>query len=160
MKNFLLVTALTICIVSISACNDTRTDTVKTTKDDQAKSKQTATTKDPKLEQLNIKATMLFRQGKKAEAITVAEDLIKTAEDKHGKENAGLTPYLIQLGDFYKGAGRLDDAIALYNRAIGILEKKYHIRTCPRTNRLSFPLSFPTLPNGTEPVLPKSFLAA
>src|SRR4051794_6167862 len=56
----------------------------------------------------------LSNAGKYADAIPLAEQLLKRYEAQLGKDNVAIAPLLYNLADLYKHQGRLSDAELLY----------------------------------------------
>lgn len=68
-------------------------------------------------------ATTLRAQGKYAEGILVAEEVLRVAESTFGAEDSNLVFSLTMLGVMYTEQGKYSEAEPLYQRSLAILEK-------------------------------------
>ncbi len=72
--------------------------------------------------ELNDKATLLYQQGRYSEAVSVAEEALKVAEETFGPGHNVATSLNI-LATLYQTQGKYVEAEPLYKQAISIFEK-------------------------------------
>jgi CHAT domain-containing protein/tetratricopeptide (TPR) repeat protein len=78
---------------------------------------------DNELSGLNARVVHLYRQGKYAEALSVAEGAVHAAERRHGSDHPELGTLRNSLGALYRALGRYDEAEAELKRGLEIAEK-------------------------------------
>ena len=79
-----------------------------------------ANAQEPSLEELDEQALALYRQGKYAEAVQIAEKALRIAEESSEPEQLSLATALNSLGRLYETLGRYAEAEPLFIRALGI----------------------------------------
>ena len=75
--------------------------------------------------ELNDKYNTLYDQGRYSEAVKVAEEELKVAENTFGKDDPAVAYANYALGFAYNAQGRYAEAEPLYKQALGILEKVF-----------------------------------
>ncbi|ODS34806.1 MAG: kinesin light chain KLC [Candidatus Scalindua rubra] len=73
--------------------------------------------------ELNDKATTLYQQGKYSEAINVAKESLKVAEEIFGSDHPNSVTTMNSLAWFYYSQGKYAEAEPLLKRALEISEK-------------------------------------
>ena len=73
--------------------------------------------------ELNDKANNLYQQGRYSEAVSVAKEALKIAEEIFGKDHPGVALSLNNLAELYYSQGKYAEAEPLYKRALEIREK-------------------------------------
>lgn len=71
---------------------------------------------------LNQRMALLYKNGRNAEAIETAEQVIKVAEQTFGKEHAYYTSSLENLALIYVKEGDFTKALSLYEQSLQIKE--------------------------------------
>ncbi len=74
-------------------------------------------------EELNKQVTSLYRQGKYAQALSVAEEALRVAEATFGPEHPNVATSLNNLAEVYRAQGKYAEAEPLYKRSLAIREK-------------------------------------
>jgi CHAT domain-containing protein/tetratricopeptide (TPR) repeat protein len=80
---------------------------------------------DNDLSALNARVVQLYRQGKYAEALGVAEGAVRAAELRHGPDHPELGTLRNSLGALYRALGRHEEAEAEFKRGLEIAEKVF-----------------------------------
>ena len=73
---------------------------------------------------LATQAVQLSKQGKNAEAMSIAQDALRLAETTFGPEDEQVAQTLRFIGGLYQGQAKWADAERVHQRALAILEKK------------------------------------
>jgi tetratricopeptide (TPR) repeat protein len=73
--------------------------------------------------ELNDKANKLYQQRRHSEAVSVAKEALKIAEEIFGKDHPGVALSLNNLASLYCSQGKYSKAEPLYKRALEIYEK-------------------------------------
>src|SRR6266436_313591 len=73
--------------------------------------------------ELKVQVAQLYQQGKFAEAIPPAQELLQVAEAAFGPEHPNVAESLNNLAELNRRQGRYADAEPLYKRALAIYEK-------------------------------------
>ncbi len=76
-----------------------------------------------KWKKLDGKAKTLYQQNRLSEAISVAKDALKIAEDKFGSNHSNVAASLNNLAGFYQDQGKYAEAEPLFKRSLTIREK-------------------------------------
>ena len=74
--------------------------------------------------ELNAQVEALFKQGKYAEALPVAQQALRLAEENFGREHVHTATVLNNLANVYLRQGKYAEAEPLYQRAFTIREKE------------------------------------
>ena len=74
-------------------------------------------------EHLVTKTNRLYKRGKYLEAVDVAKDALKVAEETFGSEHPNMALSLSNLAILYHEQGKYVEADLLYKRALAISEK-------------------------------------
>ena len=72
---------------------------------------------------LDRQVVQLYRQGRYADAISLATESLEIREKAFGPEHRALAPSLNNLAELYRNQGRYAEAEALYKRCLAIREK-------------------------------------
>lgn len=75
--------------------------------------------------ELNARVTALYQQGRYSEALDVAEEALKVAQETFGKERPEVAVSMNYLAELYRLQGKYIEAEALYKRALEINEKVF-----------------------------------
>ncbi len=73
--------------------------------------------------ELNIKVTILYKEGQYSEAAKVAEEALKVAETTFGSDHSNVAQSLIQLATLYQSQAKYAKVEPLYHRSLAIWEK-------------------------------------
>jgi CHAT domain-containing protein/Tfp pilus assembly protein PilF len=82
-----------------------------------------ATAQQPLWQQLNAQSTQLYQQGRYAEALPIAIEALKAAEEAFGPDSAWVAADLNNLAQNYNSQGRYTEAEPLFQRALQVQEK-------------------------------------
>lgn len=74
-------------------------------------------------EHLDTKTNILYKRGQYTEAVNVAKEALKVAEETFGSEHLKVAVSLNILAILYKTQGKYSEAVPLFNRALEIYEK-------------------------------------
>ncbi len=85
----------------------------------------TACTEESSWNELNAKAVTLYQQGRYPEAVKVAKEALKVAEDTFGPDHPAVAVSLHNLALPHEAQGKYGAAEPLYQRALAILEKAW-----------------------------------
>lgn len=77
----------------------------------------------PPWQELNVRSTQLYQQGRYAEALPIAIEALKAAEAAFGPDGAWVAADLSNLGLIYNGQGRYSEAEPVFQRALQVQEK-------------------------------------
>jgi len=107
-----------------------------------------------RLEELNYKIEELYKQGKYREAIPLAKEFLKIAEQTYGPDHPNVAGSLNNLAVLYEKQGRYGQAEPLNKRTLAILEKAHgpdhpHVETS-RNNLAQRPYPGPVRPGRAE----------
>ncbi|MBF8305398.1 MAG: Tetratricopeptide 1 repeat-containing protein [Acidobacteria bacterium] len=95
----------------------------------------------PQLERLNQQLFDLYRSGRYAEGVPVAQEALRIAEQVYGAEHPTVAESLNNLAEMQRMLGRFDDARPLYDRALRMNEKSSGpeniLSRCSRRRRTS-----------------------
>jgi len=73
--------------------------------------------------ELNAKAATLYQQGRYSEAVNVAKEALKVAENTFGPDHPNVAASMNNLAELYRAQGKYAEAEPLYKRALKIWEK-------------------------------------
>lgn len=81
--------------------------------------------KRPSLEQLTAQYTQLFKDGKYAEALALAQSAVAEAEKRYGAENPAVAQALNDLGVLYSRVDRQAEAALAHQQALAIRRRAF-----------------------------------
>ena len=76
-------------------------------------------------EHLDTKTHILYKRGQYTEAVNVAKEVLKVAEDTFGSEHPNVALSLNNLAVLYRAQGKYAEAEPLLKRALEIYEKAF-----------------------------------
>jgi tetratricopeptide (TPR) repeat protein len=82
-----------------------------------------ATAQQPLWQQLNAQSTQLYQQGRYADALPIAIEAVKAAEEAFGPDSAWVAADLNNLAQIYNSQGRYTEAEPPFQRALQVQEK-------------------------------------
>ena len=81
-----------------------------------------ACSRGPSWEELNRQAGAFYAQGRYTEAVRVAEQALRVAEDAFGPGHSEVATSLHNLGEYYKAQSKYDEAETFFYRSLEALE--------------------------------------
>ena len=99
-----------------------------------------AFTQEARFRELNERAVKFYQQGRYSEAVQVAEQALKVAENTFGPEHPDVATSLNNLALFYHSQGKYTEAEPFYKRSLTIREKAlgpYHPDVAQSLNNLA-----------------------
>jgi CHAT domain-containing protein/Tfp pilus assembly protein PilF len=84
---------------------------------------QLSSAQQPVWQELNVRSTQLYQQGRYAEALPIAIEALKAAEAAFGPDSAWVAADLSNLALIYNGLGKYSEAEPLFQRALQVQEK-------------------------------------